>query len=245
LGFKILTNMKTLLSITLLSLFAFTTSACNKIKPSKKITTEERTIGKYEKLSVYDAFDVSVTYGSATSKITVEANDNLMKYIITELDGDHLVIKLDSKISVKSSATLKINITVPKLTEIKASGASSVEFLNELNTNNLTLDLSGASSLTGNLNLSSCDFDLSGASQIEVTGAITTAKATLSGASSLSGYGCVIESLTVDLSGASNASLTVNNTINVKASGASNLNYKGNATINSLDISGASNVNKK
>ena len=237
--------MKTLLSITLLSLFAFTTSACNKFKPSKKITTEERTIGTYEKLSVYDAFDVSVTYGSATSKITVEANDNLMKYIITELDGDYLVIKLDSKISVKSSATLKINITVPKLTEIKASGASRVEFLNELNTNNLTLDLSGASSLTGNLNLSSCNFNLSGASHTDVAGSINTAIIELSGASSIGNYNCSIDTLSINLSGASSGSLTVNEIINIDASGASSLNYKGNCTINTIELTGASSINKK
>ena len=237
--------MKTLFSITLLSLLAFTTSACNKIKPSKKITTEERTIGTYEKLSVYDAFDVSVTYGSATSKITVEANDNLMKYIITELDGDYLVIKLDSKISVKSSATLKINITVPKLTEIKASGASSVEFLSELSTSNLNLNLSGASALKGDVNLTSCNFNLSGASQIDVAGSINTAIIELSGASSIGNYNCSIDNLSIDLSGASSGSLTLNEIINIDASGASSLNYKGNCTINTIELTGASSINKK
>ena len=237
--------MKTLFSITLLSLLAFTTSACNKIKPSKKITTEERTIGTYEKLSVYDAFDVSVTYGSATSKITVEANDNLMKYIITELDGDYLVIKLDSKISVKSSATLKINITVPKLTEIKASGASSVEFLSELSTSNLNLNLSGASALKGDVNLTSCNFNLSGASQIDVAGSINTAIIELSGASSIGNYNCSIDNLSIDLSGASSGSLTLNEIINIDASGASSLNYKGNGTVNAIELTGASSINKK
>jgi len=242
---KNLTIMKTLFSITLLSLLAFTTSACNKIKPSKKITTEERTIGTYEKLSVYDAFDVSVTYGSATSKITVEANDNLMKYIITELDGDYLVIKLDSKISVKSSATLKINITVPKLTEIKASGASSVEFLSELSTSNLNLNLSGASALKGDVNLTSCNFNLSGASQIDVAGSINTAIIELSGASSIGNYNCSIDNLSIDLSGASSGSLTLNEIINIDASGASSLNYKGNGTVNAIELTGASSINKK
>lgn len=243
--FKNLTIMKSIFSITLLSLFAFTTSACNKIKPSKKITTEERAIGTYEKLSVYDAFDVSVTYGSATSKITVEANDNLMKHIITELDGDYLVIKLDSKISVKSSATLKVNITVPELTKIKASGASRVEFLNELNTNSLTLDLSGASILNGTINLTSCNFKLSGASQTDVAGSIDTATIELSGASSIGNYYCNINTLSINLSGASSGSLTANNWLNVNASGASSLHYKGNPTIGEQEISGGSSLIKE
>ncbi len=237
--------MKTTFIITLLSLFAFTTSACNKIKPSKKITTEERTVEAFEKLHVSNAFNVSVTYGSATSKLTVEANDNLMKHIITELDGDYLVIKLDPKISVKSNATLKINITVPKLTEIKASGASSVEFLSELSTSNLNLNLSGASALKGDVNLTSCNFNLSGASNIDVTGSINTAKATLSGASSIGNYNCSIDTLSINLSGASSGSLTVNELININASGASSLNYKGNGTINNKELIGASSINKK
>ena len=237
--------MKSIFSITLLILFAFTTSACNKIKPSKKITTEERAIGTYEKISVYDAFDVSVTYGSATSKIIVEANDNLMKYIITELDGDYLVIKLDSKISVKSSATLKINITVPKLTEIKASGASSVEFLSELSTSNLNLNLSGASALKGDVNLTSCNFNLSGASHTDVAGSINTAIIELSGASSIGNYNCSIDTLSINLSGASSGSLTANNWLNINASGASSLHYKGDTTIGEQEISGGSSLIKE
>lgn len=237
--------MKSIFSITLLSLFAFTTSACNKIKPSKKITTEERTIGTYEKISVYDAINVTVTYGSATSKITVEANDNLMKHIITELDGDYLVIKLDSKISIKSSATLNVNITVPELTKINASGASRVEFLNELNTNSLNLDLSGASSLKGNLNLSSCNFDLSGASNVELTGNINTAIIELSGASSIGNYNCNVDTLSIDLSGASSGLLTANNWLNVNASGVSSLHYKGDPTIGEQEISGGSSLIKE
>ena len=237
--------MKSIFSITLLILFAFTTSACNKIKPSKKITTEERAIGTYEKISVYDAFDVSVTYGSATSKIIVEANDNLMKYIITELDGDYLVIKLDSKISVKSSATLKINITVPKLTEIKASGASSVEFLSELSTSNLNLNLSGASALKGDVNLTSCNFNLSGASHTDVAGSINTAIIELSGASSIGNYNCSIDTLSINLSGASSGSLTANNWLKVNASGASCLHSKGDPTIGEQEISGGSSLIKE
>ena len=220
-------------------------ASCKKIKPSKIIITEQRYYETFTELDVSDAFEVDVTYADSDNKVSVEANQNLQSKIVTDITNGKLTIKLKPNIRIKSSATLKVHITVPELSKIKASGASRIEFLNELNTNNLTLDLSGASSLTGNLNLSSCDFDLSGASNIDVTGNINTAKATLSGASSLSGYGCVIESLTIDLSGASNTSLTVNNTINVKASGASNLNYKGNASINSLDVSGASSINKK
>jgi len=234
--------MKSIFIITLLSLFTFTTTACNKIKPSKDVSTEERSIGTYEKLSVYDAFDVSITYGSATSKITVEANDNLMKYIITSLDGDYLVIKLDSKISVKSSATLKVNITVPKLTKIQISGASSVTFVNELNTSSLVAELSGASSLKGIVNLSTLNLDLSGASNANLIGTVDTGTMDISGASTVTSYDCAVNVLGIDLSGASSGALTVNGVLNVTASGASSFHYKGNPTISTQDITGASSL---
>jgi hypothetical protein len=48
----------------------------------------------------------------------------------------------------------------------------------------------------------------------------------------------------LQLSGASNASLTVNGTINLSASGASIFTYKGTAVVNQLDLSGASQIVK-
>ena len=51
--------------------------------------------------------------------------------------------------------------------------------------------------------------------------------------------------LFIDLSGASDAYLTVTELIDIKASGASSLKYKGDALIDHKDLSGASEIIKK
>ena len=233
-----------ILFIALIGSFTLLAS-CKKIKPSKIIITEQRYYETFTELDVSDAFEVDVTYSDSDNKVSVEANQNLQSKIVTDITNGKLTIKLKPNIRIKSSATLKVHIIVPELTKIKASGASRVEFLNELNTNSLNLDLSRASSLKGNLNLNSCNFDLSGASNVELTGNINTAIIELSGASSIGNYNCNIDTLSIDLSGASSGSLTVNEIINIDASGASSLNYKGNGTINTIELTGASSINKK
>ena len=65
------------------------------------------------------------------------------------------------------------------------------------------------------------------------------------GASTLSDFDMVVQDkANIRLSGASNANLTINGTIDISASGASNLRYKGTGSITDIDLSGASQVIK-
>ena len=104
--------------------------------------------------------------------------------------------------------------------------------------------LSGASTFLGEVNCNKLYADLSGASNFDASGNANDFDLEVSGASVVRDYGLSIEKLSAELSGASNAFLTIEDEIDVEASGASNLHYKGNATVVRKDLSGASSIKK-
>lgn len=58
-------------------------------------------------------------------------------------------------------------------------------------------------------------------------------------------YGFEVNKLIADLTGASNAYITVVESMDITASGASNVHYKGEAVIISQELSGGSNIIKE
>jgi hypothetical protein len=220
--------------------------SCKKesVKPSGSITTETRSLTGFDALDVSDAIDVEVTFDPNVESVVVEANSNLHQYILTDVVSGRLKVRIKNNVRIKSGATIKIYVSTTFLDAVGISGASRVEFTNELITSFLDLDISGASTFQGGMTVTDFDADASGASDIEIWGSSNTSKMDLSGASKITDEDFVMNDLDIDLSGASRATLTVNGVINISASGASSLDYNGTGLIDNLESSGGSSINK-
>lgn len=220
--------------------------SCNKktIKPSSDITVETREVASFSSIDVSDALDVEVTFGSGQEQVIVEANSNLQAYLITEVKNGKLEIQWKKGTVILPGSSVKIYVSASEVNSIDASGASNVQLINSWTTTHAAVELSGASSLRGNLLAESGTVNLSGASNVDLTGALGTLNSECSGASELKGFGLSVDYLVLDLSGASNAELTVNSSIHLNASGASDFSYQGNASISFLNLTGSSTIHK-
>ena len=226
---------------------AFMMSSCIKksIKPSNNITMESRQHSGYDKIDVSDAMEVVLTM-DAQESVVVEANENLHEYILTDVVGGTLKIRMKNNVRIKSGAAIKVYVSALAMNDIRVDGASRLELTNDLVTSNIKVDVSGASTFQGGFTAVDSEIDVSGASKVEIWGSTTNANVNISGASNLGDFAFTItDYLNIDLSGASKAELTVDGTMDIEASGASTFNYKGDGLIDNLNLSGASTVNKK
>jgi hypothetical protein len=148
--------------------------------------------------------------------------------------------------------------------KIDLSGASLVkDFALVCEGSSVTIDLSGASTLkdftfTGisidaelagasdanidNVNLEYCKVNCSGASDFSCKGYAAKTDFNGSGASYFKTLNLESENLDIDLSGASNAEVTVNNTIKGHLYGASILKYKKATDVSGVHVSGGSRI---
>ena len=216
-----------------------------RIRPSGVITSEEYILVGYTQLEVSSAFEAFITFTDSDEKVEIIADDNLMDYIRVTNTGTKLIIKIAQGYNVTGRPTLRANISTALLSSIEASGASNIFLENTLDTENLKIELSGASILTGDLSVSNMEMDISGASEIDVTGSASNSELDLSGASKVGNYSFVTGYLDANISGASEARMSVVDEIDVNISGGSRLNYKGTASVDRKDISGASSVNNR
>ena len=133
------------------------------VKGSGNVVSEKRDLAGFNAIEVGGVFEVEVVAQKEFS-VEVEADDNLMPLIKTEVRNGKL--EISSEKSIKSKSALKVRIGAPNIENLEVSGASKLSLANVKN-DSLKVDASGASKIqidgeTGNL-----DVELSGASKLE------------------------------------------------------------------------------
>jgi putative autotransporter adhesin-like protein len=190
-------------------------------KGSGNIVTESRDVAGFSSLDVSGVFKVEAV-AQKDFALTVEADDNLLPFIKTEVRNGTLYIESDKRLKSRSAITIKV--AAPDLENVRTSGAATVAVSGLANDH--------------------FDLDTSGASKISLQGSTNELKVDVSGASQIDGGSLVSEKATVDASGACTVNVNAANELNVDASGASKIFYTGNAKVNK-STSGASSVTQK
>ncbi|MBC8767799.1 DUF2807 domain-containing protein [Arenibacter sp. BSSL-BM3] len=239
--------MSTTSKISFVIVFSILLLSCEKetITASSEITTKDFEFSGYTSLEVNDNFKVYINFSDTEEKLRVQANENLHEYILVGKESNKLTVKLDNVRRIKGKETLNVFITTKKINNFTIVGNAKLVLEDPLETDNLKINLTGNSFISGPLEVENLDVDASGNCMIDFSGSVKTMDVNLRGNSEISDYDLSVETLKIDFSGNSNAYLTVNNSISVDASGNSVLSYKGNATIVHQKLSSNSKIVKK
>jgi hypothetical protein len=211
------------------------------VRGSGDVITIDVPIDDFTRLSVSHSFVVNVTVGDEPS-LTLRVDDNLEASLNVGVTDGTLLIGLEPRTTV-SNATLEADVTVTTLDAIEGSGAVDIH-LGTMSGSTLELHMSGASDIDGAVDFESMNGEISGASNMSLSGRIGTIDIEASGASDLSMLDVEVDVLTVRLSGASSAEVSVSDSIDADVSGASSLRYRGDPDVSALDVSGASTIDK-
>ncbi len=184
--------------------------------------TETRSVRGFTKIDAGGAIAVEVSVGKDFA-VEVQADDNLLSNIKTEVSGDTLKIYSSDRISPKTP--VKIVVSMPEIENFEVSGASNGKISN-VKADDLKLKASGAS-------------------KIKIEGTAKDLNADLSGASSLEAENLKAENAQVEVSGASQATVSAFNELNVDASGASRIIYTDEPKNLKQNSSGASSITKR
>lgn len=177
----------TILSIaTMLAATAMTVSACTatahtavtatdmsipsdaRITGSGNIITRRVNIADFSRIETSRAVHLVVEKRSGREAI-IEADDNIMPYVIVEVDGGCLNVGIDNEIKSLNNVTVKV--TVPSdgnISAISASSASRVTVETEIKTPKLMLDASSAANINiAKSDVGTCSIDASSAANVE------------------------------------------------------------------------------
>lgn len=228
-----------------LVLFAAGAAACEPtLVGSSSVVTFSPTVEDFDRLELFSEITATVVRGNQRA-VKVTVNENLRDHLIVRGSGDRLSIGMEDGFDYHRLIA-NVEVTAPALASIDLSGASEATLsgFGEVSVARFDAQVSGASRLAGRLATDHLALDLSGASHADLEGFARTLTLELSGASRAGLRGLEAQVASVELSGASSASVLVRGEVRGEASGASDLVVHGGA-VTSVDTSGASSVTRR
>lgn len=215
----------------------------DKIKGNGKVVTQNRSFSGFTGVDVSNAIQLYVKQDTAFS-VKVETDDNLQQYILVRQDGSTLYIKQKDNTNLDATGKIKVYVSAPLFKSLEASGACDIKGETLLTaTDEIDVDVSGASSAELELKTPKVSGEMTGASHLKLKGQTKDLHINGSGASHAYCYDLLSENANVDVAGASSAEVFASVKLAADASGASHIKYKGNAEVGQ-NVSGAASVKK-
>ncbi len=194
----------------------------HKVRGNGKIVSKTIDVANFGMINASNAFDIEVTF-TKEERVEIVTDSNLLKFINIKVKDNTLYIS--SKRNLNPTKELLIKISMPELYSVNLSGANNLTATG-INTNVLTLNISGAA-------------------EAKLTGEADLFKVELSGAADLDAENLNTKTTKIELSGAANAIVFVTNALYADVSGAADLTYSGSPKIVNKEISGAGSIRKK
>ncbi|TDX00719.1 head GIN domain-containing protein [Dinghuibacter silviterrae] len=210
---------------------------------------QKRDVGSFHGISVSSSIDLVVKQGNEEG-VAVSASDPALRdRIVTSVENGILHIYLkDNGFHWNwgwNNQHLKAFVSFKTLNQLSASGSSDIYVDGSINTDNLSISLSGSSDFKGAVHTNQLQLQQSGSSDANISGTAGTASIHLNGSSDVKAYDLSVDVCTISAHGSSDTHITVNKELSVYNSGSSDVNYKGNAVVKEFHSSGSSEINKK
>lgn len=221
--------MKSLRSLTIALIILGIASCSNAqmwrtVTGNKHVVTKERRLDSFSGVKVSSGIDVYLKQGNNES-VSVEADENLHEYILTEVRNG--VLNVYSEYNIRSAERKRVYVTMKEVTSVRTTSAGDVIGESPINSDNLELSATSAGDIKLEVKSKEIEIDISSSGDITLSGETDILKADLSSAGDLNAYALKSREADISVSSAGDADIYATERIRARASSAGDINYKG------------------
>lgn len=205
------------------------------INGSGTIKTDARTVSGFDAIDFSGSGELVITQGD-TESLTIEADDNILPHVLTEVRNGVLEIKFDRDdwgTYFRPTKPIRFNLALKDLRSVSISGSGDFS-ASTLKAESLSFDISGSGKVRiEDLDASELVFEVSGSGEADLIGKVVSQKIDISGSGSYRAGD--LESQTADIhsSGSANVTLWVTESLAVDTSGSGSVSYFGSPKVTS------------
>ncbi len=181
-----------------------------RIRGSGKMATEMRDVKDFTVISVKNSTDIDITIGDKFS-VELEAEDNLLEIIETEVVRGELRITTAEGYNVRSRKGSRLTITMPNLEGIEISGSSDLR-AQGVDSDELTIDITGSG-------------------DIELTGKAKEVEIEIRGSGDIDARDFHAVTVEIDIRGSGDVDISVEEHLWVNISGSGDITYYGDPKV--------------
>jgi hypothetical protein len=232
------------LSILVLSMLACQVGGIElnreRVVGSGSLESEEREAQDVERVRLTDVGEMTIIQGDQEG-LTVEADDNLLPYIETEMRGRELVVGVRDGYELDTDNPVRYTLRVRSLEEVSISGSANV-YAASLDTGDLLLEVSGSGNMqVDEVNADALRLRVSGSGNFDLAGAARTLDVSITGSGNVKAGDLACDRAEVTVSGAGNVTVWASEALDVRVTGVGNVEYYGRPEV-SQSITGGGEV---
>ncbi len=233
----------------LLPLLALVSSGCEiidaslnaeRIRGSGRVIQEKRDVGGFDGVELSAVGELNISQGDRES-LTIEAEDNILSRLRTDVEGGTLVIRVDRGVSISPTTTIRYTLAVKELAKLELSGSGRINTA-PIKSHDFSVRLPGSGEIRlEDLTADALTASISGSGSIHIPGRVTSQNVRISGSGDYDGRNLQCRSADVSVSGSGDSTVWVQEDLSASISGSGRVDYYGNPRI-SQHISGSGKI---
>jgi len=215
--------------------------SCESISGNGNVREEERPLSNIRGIRTSGSIDLVIDSGDSYS-LSVQDDENLLPYLVTEVNGDELSIHYKNGYYIMNDHA-KVTVTVPTLDRIATSGSGDVSTNGVIQSNNeIDIIKSGPGDIKANLNAPFIKVTGSGSGDIELSGMTKNFDCKISGSGDIKCSNLKSENAVIHVAGSSNVHVFASVSLKVNVAGSGDVFYSGNPATPEIHIAGSGTV---
>ena len=200
------------------------------VRGSGKRITESRQVRGFDRVSLTGSGEVMLTQGDGES-LTVETDENVMPYVIAEVDGGTLTLGTKSGVSI-STTRLVFTLSVQDLDGMAVTGSGNIN-VERFDTDRLEIEVTGSGNVRIDaLAAQAAQVRITGSGNVDLAGQVTGQEVTLGGSGQYRGGDLRSETASVTVSGSGDATLWATGSLDARVTGSGSVRYYGDPQTN-------------
>jgi hypothetical protein len=218
-------------------------NAQKKVKGNGNMKKINRTTESYDGVKCAGSFDYILVSGTE-GNITIEGEENLLEYIITEVKNGKLIVKTKNMVSLRTSFNKSITITIPfeEISSASLAGSGDLWSKNIIKADTFETAISGSGDVTLTVQSNSVQASVAGSGDLTLKGNTRDLEASVAGSGDFHGFDLEADNTTVSVAGSGDASVVSRKYLKARVSGSGDIEYKGNPETEDTKVAGSGSI---
>ena len=204
--------------------------SCHTINGSGNIKSETRDVGTFDKIDAIGSINIELVNDNSPS-VRVEADDNILQYIITDVSSGTLEARFKSNIMF-TNTHVKVYVSATGIKKLTVTGSGDIVSKDTLKgANEIGLEVTGSGDINAIVDAPSVNADITGSGNITLQGRTKNFDCTISGSGDFKCKNLLSENTTVTITGSGTAHVFASVGLKANVSGSGDVYYGGSPAI--------------
>jgi len=205
-------------------------------------SNEQRNVTGFTGVETHGSIDIVALQGDYSVK--VEADQNLLQYIETNMQDGRLIVRFKEGISLYNAGNAKVVVSAPELNALETHGSGNISSQGKLtNKNKMNIYISGSGDIQLEADCPDIRTETHGSGNITLQGNTKTLSCKTSGSGDIKAADLKAESVTVSIHGSGDNEVFASESLDIEIFGSGDVHYRGQPKI-STAVHGSGAVSK-